>query len=91
MSLSDLWRAPLRAGRRLVRVDLILIPLAVVLFVLTWHFIVVWREYPSFFLPGPRPLPTVRPMNTAAATTSAAGDAVLDPGGREWLGCRLRG
>lgn len=53
MSLSDLWRAPLRAGRRLVRVDLILIPLAVVLFVLTWHFIVVWREYPSFFLPGP--------------------------------------
>jgi NitT/TauT family transport system permease protein len=53
MSLNDLWRLPAKAGRRLVRVDLILIPLALALFVLAWHALVLWREYPSFILPSP--------------------------------------
>lgn len=54
MSLQDLWRLPTRAGRRLLRVDVVLIPLALAFFLGTWELLVRWREYPSFFLPGPR-------------------------------------
>ena len=54
MSLSDFWRSPARAGKRLARIDLILIPFALAVFVGGWHLLVQWRQYPSFILPSPR-------------------------------------
>ncbi len=53
MTLDELRRWPVRAGRRLLRVDIALIPLALALFLLTWELLVRWRQYPSFFLPTP--------------------------------------
>ncbi len=53
MSLQDLWRLPARAGRRLLRLDLLLIPLALFLFVSSWHLLVRWQQYPAFILPSP--------------------------------------
>lgn len=53
MSLQDLWRGPARVGRRLVRIDLALVPLALLTFLLSWELLVRWRAYPSFFLPSP--------------------------------------
>lgn len=52
-SLRALQRVPARAGRRLFRIDLVLIPLVVVGSVLAWGALVRWQEYPSFILPGP--------------------------------------
>ena len=54
MSIQDLWRAPARAGRRLVRIDLALAPLALGLALAAWELLVRWRAYPAFFLPSPR-------------------------------------
>ena len=48
-----LWRAPARAGRRLFRIDLVLVPLALILFLLGWELLVRWQGYASFILPGP--------------------------------------
>lgn len=53
MSLDELWRLPARAGRRLLRIDLALVPLALGMFLLTWDLLVRWRDYPAFFLPSP--------------------------------------
>ena len=53
MTLDDFRRWPVRAGKRLARIDLLLIPLALALFVGGWHLLVRWRGYPSFVLPGP--------------------------------------
>ncbi len=54
MSLQDLWRLPARAGRRLLRIDFALIPLALAAFLGAWELLVRWRAYPAFFLPSPR-------------------------------------
>lgn len=53
MTLDDFRQWPSRAGKRLARIDLLLIPLALVLFVGGWHLLVRWRGYPSFILPAP--------------------------------------
>lgn len=53
MTFNDLRRLPVRAGRRLLRIDTALIPLALALFLLAWEFLVRWRNYPAFFLPSP--------------------------------------
>jgi NitT/TauT family transport system permease protein len=53
MSLNDFRQLPARAGKRLARIDLLLIPLALALFLFGWHLLVRWRGYPSFILPRP--------------------------------------
>ncbi len=53
MSLNDFWRLPARAGKRLARIDLVLVPVALVFFIGGWHLLVQWRQYPSFVLPSP--------------------------------------
>ena len=53
MVVQDIWRAPARAGRRLFRIDLVLVPLALILFLLGWELLVRWQGYASFILPGP--------------------------------------
>ncbi len=53
MSLNDFWQLPSRARKRLVRIDLLLIPLALALFLGGWYLLVRWRGYPSFILPAP--------------------------------------
>jgi NitT/TauT family transport system permease protein len=53
MSFQDLRRLPGRAGRRLFRLDLLLIPLALAVFVTAWDLLVRWQQYPPFILPGP--------------------------------------
>ena len=53
MGVQDIWRAPARAGRRLFRIDLVLVPLALILFLLGWELLVRWQGYASFILPGP--------------------------------------
>jgi NitT/TauT family transport system permease protein len=61
MSFHALWRdlsrIPAQAGksltRRLLRIDLLLIPLALLLFVGGWDLLVRWQKYPAFILPSP--------------------------------------
>jgi NitT/TauT family transport system permease protein len=53
VTFNDLWRVPARAGKRLLRVDLALVPLALLLFVLVWDLLVRWQGYPTFILPAP--------------------------------------
>ena len=53
MGVQDIWRAPARAGRRLFRIDLVLIPLALMLFLGGWELLVRWQDYAPFILPGP--------------------------------------
>lgn len=54
MNSQDLWRAPARAGKRLLRIDLVLIPVALAAFLLGWDGLVRWQKYPAFFLPSPQ-------------------------------------
>jgi NitT/TauT family transport system permease protein len=53
MGVQDIWRAPARAGRRLFRIDLVLVPLALIVFLTGWELLVRWQGYASFILPGP--------------------------------------
>jgi len=53
MTLQDFWRAPARAGKRLLRIDLILAPLVLTAAVVGWEWLVRWQGYPPFTLPGP--------------------------------------
>jgi NitT/TauT family transport system permease protein len=53
VALGDLWRFPAQAGKRLLRIDLVLIPFALILFIVGWHLLVRWQEYPNFILPAP--------------------------------------
>jgi NitT/TauT family transport system permease protein len=56
MNFNDLTRLPSRAGRsvrRGARIDLVLIPLALALFLTAWHLLVRWGDYPPFILPSP--------------------------------------
>ena len=53
MQLQEKWRTPARAGKRLLRVDIALVPLVLAAFLLGWHFLVRWQKYPAFILPGP--------------------------------------
>ncbi len=54
MELNNLWRVG-RAHRRprAFRIDLVLAPLALALFLLAWQLLVDWQHYPSFILPSP--------------------------------------
>lgn len=53
MTFDELRRLPARAGRRLLRIDIILVPSALALFLLLWELLVRWQQYPAFFLPSP--------------------------------------
>lgn len=53
MSFQDLWRLPARAGKRVFRIDLALIPLVLILSLVTWDTLVRWQNYASFILPSP--------------------------------------
>ena len=53
VNFSDLWRLPAQAGKRLLRIDIALIPLALLLFVALWDLLVRWQNYPTFILPSP--------------------------------------
>ncbi len=53
MSLNDFRQLPARAGKRLARIDLLLIPLALAVFLGGWQLLVQWRDYPAFILPRP--------------------------------------
>ncbi|MCX6030990.1 MAG: ABC transporter permease [Chloroflexi bacterium] len=53
MTFNQFWRVPARAGKRLFRIDLALVPLVLVAVVGGWELLVRWRGYPAFFLPGP--------------------------------------
>lgn len=53
MSFQDFRRLSGRAGRRLLRLDLALIPLILAVFVAGWDLLVRWQQYPAFILPGP--------------------------------------
>jgi NitT/TauT family transport system permease protein len=50
----DLAQASKRLARRVLRYDIILIPLALLLFVVGWDLLVRWQKYPTFILPGPQ-------------------------------------
>lgn len=56
MNLNDLTRLPSRASngvKRGIRIDLVLIPLALALCLAGWHLLVRWGGYPPFILPSP--------------------------------------
>jgi NitT/TauT family transport system permease protein len=57
MELQRIWGASKRwqaqVGRRNLRLDFLLAPLALVLFLLAWSGLVRWQNYPAFILPPP--------------------------------------
>ena len=53
MTFQEFWRVPARAGKRLLRIDLVLVPVALLAFLLAWDVVVRWQEYPPFILPAP--------------------------------------
>jgi NitT/TauT family transport system permease protein len=53
MTFQEFRRMPVQAGKRLLRLDLALVPLALLAFLLAWDLLVRWQGYPSFILPGP--------------------------------------
>jgi NitT/TauT family transport system permease protein len=53
MTLQEFWRMPARAGKRLLRIDYVLVPLALLAFLLFWDSLVRWQGYPPFILPSP--------------------------------------
>ena len=53
MDSQSLWRLPARAGKRLLRIDVVLVPLALAAFLGSWELLVRWRGYPAFVLPAP--------------------------------------
>ena len=53
MTFNQLWRLPARTGKRLLRIDLALVPVVLAAVLLGWELLVRWRGYPTFFLPGP--------------------------------------
>lgn len=54
MTFDELRRLPARAGRRLLRIDIVLVLSALALFLLVWELLVRWQQYPAFFLPSPQ-------------------------------------
>ena len=54
VQVQRLWRAPAQAAnRRLIRIEVALIPLALAIFLSSWELLVRWQGYPAFILPGP--------------------------------------
>lgn len=54
VQVQRIWRTPAQeTGRRLVRIELALIPLALAAFLSSWEFLVRWQGYPAFILPSP--------------------------------------
>ena len=57
MGLNDFWRVgrslSAEAGKRLLRVDLILVPVVLGGALLGWDLLVRWQGYPPFILPSP--------------------------------------
>jgi NitT/TauT family transport system permease protein len=53
MDLDTFKRLRARTGKRILRFEFMLVPLALVLFLLAWDLIVAWQQYPTFILPSP--------------------------------------
>jgi NitT/TauT family transport system permease protein len=53
MDFDNFRRLPGRAGKKALRIELMLVPLALAAFLLFWQLLVAWQHYPTFFLPGP--------------------------------------
>jgi len=54
VQVQRLWRAQTQtANRRLIRIEVALIPLALMMFLSGWEFLVRWQGYPAFILPSP--------------------------------------
>lgn len=53
MEFQRVWKMPAQAGKRLIRIEIALIPLALVVFLTSWELLVRWQDYPTFILPGP--------------------------------------
>jgi ABC-type nitrate/sulfonate/bicarbonate transport system permease component len=53
MDFDNFKRLPARAGRRFLRIEFMLVPLALVLVLLFWDLLVRWQQYPTFILPSP--------------------------------------
>jgi NitT/TauT family transport system permease protein len=41
------------SGKRLLRVEFMLVPVALAFFLLAWDLLVAWQQYPTFILPSP--------------------------------------
>ncbi len=53
MDAGNFGRLPGRNGRRGFPFEFMLVPLALVVFLLFWELLVSWRHYPAFILPSP--------------------------------------
>jgi ABC-type nitrate/sulfonate/bicarbonate transport system permease component len=53
MDFGEVRRLTGQSSKRIFRFEFMLIPLALVLFLLVWDLLVSWRHYPAFILPSP--------------------------------------
>jgi NitT/TauT family transport system permease protein len=53
MNFDNFRRLPARTGKRILRLEVMLVPLALILFLLLWDLLVSWQKYPTFILPSP--------------------------------------
>jgi NitT/TauT family transport system permease protein len=53
MDFDNFRRLPGRVGKKTLRFEFMLVPLALVAFLFLWQLLVAWQHYPPFFLPGP--------------------------------------
>lgn len=53
MDFDNFKRLPARTGRRFLRIEFMLVPLALVFVLLFWDLLVRWQRYPTFILPSP--------------------------------------
>jgi NitT/TauT family transport system permease protein len=53
MNIGSVGRVPGQGGRRGLRFEFMLVPLALVIFLLLWDLLVTWQHYPTFILPSP--------------------------------------
>jgi NitT/TauT family transport system permease protein len=53
MDFGIVRRLPRRSSKRVIRFEFMLVPLALVAFLLLWELLVSWRQYPAFILPSP--------------------------------------
>ena len=53
MDFDNFKHLPARTGRRFLRIEFMLVPLALVLVLLFWDLLVRWQQYPAFILPSP--------------------------------------
>jgi NitT/TauT family transport system permease protein len=53
MDFRDFRRLPGQNGKRVFRFEFMLVPLALIIFLLIWDLLVTWQHYPAFILPSP--------------------------------------